>query len=1206
MHQLLRVAIVALFLVCQVARAEKKTVYAVSDSHLDTQWNWNVRTSIGDYLRHTLSQNLLLLSEHPDYIFNFEGGVKYAWMKEYYPDQFELMKRFIKEGRWHVAGSSWDANDVNVPSIESQIRNIMLGQNFYRSEFGVESTDLFMPDCFGFGWTLPTVARHCGLIGFSSQKIGWRTHPFFENGRKYPFGVGLWKGVDGDTIMMVHGYSYTHTWNGEDISRSEELEKLADENADNIVYHYYGVGDRGGSPTIGSIRSVERGMRGDGPLKIISATSDQLYFDMLPYSSHPELPVYDDEMLMDVHGNGCYTAMAVMKFYNRQNELLADAAERAASVAAVFAGKSYPTAAFTESWKRFVWHQFHDDITGTSEPWCYDFSFNDELLSLKEFASLLTDAATGVAWELDTKVSGVPVLLYNPLGRETTDVVELQLAAAHRPASAVVRDHKGKIVKSQITGYTDGKAIVAVEATVPAVGFAVYDVTLKGNGADKASAVNGTVGNGVYDVTFDKNGDLSSIIDKRSGRELVADGKAVRLAMFTENTSTMWPAWEIQKETVDSEPEAVSEDVNVTLVSSGDVLKRVKVTRRHGDTEFTQYVNLYEGALADRIDVVNEVEWQSDGSLLKAEFPLAVENEKATYDLGVGVKERGNNVTTAYEVPAREWVDLSGDGYGVTLLSNYKYGWDKPSDNTLRLTLFHSPGVTNRYTHQGRQDFGHHEFTYSIIGHDGGLDRSSAAASGEQMSQRIKAFVVAKSAGKGRSLSLATTDAPNVAIKALKRAEDGDGYIVRVYETSGRATKANVVFANALSKAVRADGTEKCLGEAAVDGSKLAVEVKANGISTYRVWLDGAATEVEPAMAKVVLPYNYCGITYNSFRHDGRLNGGFSYPAEMLPDEIVRNGVKFSIEKQPSENVVLCGGDTIKLPEGTWDKLHLLMAADTEGRDIKADVRMGDKVATVTVPSYSGFIGQWGHHAHNAPGGYVWGHLGFSKGYLKDGNVAYAGTHRHSLKNDEIYENAYLWDVELDVPAGAETVILPNNINLILAAATVTAGEIAPAVAATPLFSTGNRVADSLDPSIFAETVNLLTPEMIIAYTGGAKESNHPNKLLDNDIETSWTDGKLPASVTFDFGEPTAVNGWAVMATERKRAERLVASCYLMGRNSADEEWRTIDQFTGCNRSEVNRKLSSPEQVRYVKLVVTDPAQESNSRSTRIAEFRVY
>ena len=186
----------------QTDKQDKKAkAYMVADAHLDTQWNWDIQTTIKEYVWNTLSQNLFLLKRYPDYVFNFEGGVKYAWMKEYYPAQYEEMKEYIRNGRWHISGSSWDATDVLVPSTESFIRNILLGQEYYRKEFGVESTDIFLPDCFGFGWTLPTIAAHCGLIGFSSQKLDWRNHPFYGKS-KHPFMIGLWKGVDGTSIMQ--------------------------------------------------------------------------------------------------------------------------------------------------------------------------------------------------------------------------------------------------------------------------------------------------------------------------------------------------------------------------------------------------------------------------------------------------------------------------------------------------------------------------------------------------------------------------------------------------------------------------------------------------------------------------------------------------------------------------------------------------------------------------------------------------------------------------------------------------------------------------------------------------------------------------------------------------------------------------------------------------------------------------------------------
>ena len=162
-----RILLLFLFVLisAHVFSQDSPKAYLVSNAHFDSQWNWDVQRSIREYIPKTLDQNLFLLGTYPDYVFNFEGGIKYQWMKEYYPHQYELIKRYIREGRWHVTGSTWDATDPNIPSAESFTRNILYGQHFYRREFGVEGTDIFLPDCFGFGsvsythLTLPTILR---------------------------------------------------------------------------------------------------------------------------------------------------------------------------------------------------------------------------------------------------------------------------------------------------------------------------------------------------------------------------------------------------------------------------------------------------------------------------------------------------------------------------------------------------------------------------------------------------------------------------------------------------------------------------------------------------------------------------------------------------------------------------------------------------------------------------------------------------------------------------------------------------------------------------------------------------------------------------------------------------------------------------------------------------------------------------------------
>ncbi len=1179
----------------QTAAPQKAKAYMVADAHLDTQWNWDIQTTIKEYVWNTLNQNLFLLNQYPDYIFNFEGGVKYAWMKEYYPREYELMKAFVKAGRWHVSGASWDATDTLVPSIESFIRNIMLGQEFYRKELGVESTDIFLPDCFGFGWTLPTVAAHCGLIGFSSQKLDWRNNPFYGKS-KHPFTVGLWKGVDGASVMLAHGYDYGRRWDNEDLSESKYLMELSRCTSLNTVYRYYGTGDVGGSPTIASVASVEKGIKGDGPLKIISATSDQLFKDYQPYGSHPELPVFDGELLMDVHGTGCYTSQAAMKLYNRQNELLGDAAERASVAAALLGTAEYPGKSLTESWQRFIFHQFHDDLTGTSIPRAYEFSWNDELLSLKQFSGILTHAVGSVAGKLDTRVKGIPVVLYNASGFKAADVVTMEVKAPRFPKGVAVYNEQGKQVASQLVSYTDGKVRLLVEATVPANGYAVYDVRLSGEGR-KVSAVEATsIENSLYKLTLNENGDITSLLDKKNNKELVKAGKAIRLALFTENESFEWPAWEILKKTVDATPISITEDVKMTLCENGALRKTLCVEKRHGDSFFRQYIHLYEGILAHRIDFTNEVDWQSANALLKAEFPLNLNNEKATYDLGVGSVQRGNNILTAYEVYAQYWADLTdaNGSYGVSIMNDSKYGWDKPDNNTLRLTLLHTPKTKSNYAYQDRQDFGRHTFTYSLVGHTGALDVVRTRENAELLNQRIKAFAVGKHRGElGKSYSLAFSDNRNVLIKALKKAESSDEYVVRVYEAGGKqAQKASIVFADNLVAAVEADGTEKTIGKAAFSGNRLEVSVNPNGIKTYKVRF-ASNKKVQTVARPLPLAYDKKCFSWNEFKAAADFEAGYSYAAELIPTEMNVNGVPFKLETREELNGMACKGNVLKLPaDCAYNRLYILAAAASD-KDVKGIFRTGKSVQEIIVPSYTGFIGQWGHTGH-------------TEGYLKDAEVAYVGTHRHSGEGDQPYEFTYMFKFAIDLPEKATEVVLPDNKDIVIFAATLTNVAAASVCPVSELFRTANK-CNRYQTESSTERVNILKQDMVMGYSSYVNEKEKPAFMVDGDENTKWCAiAEMPHYVDFDLGSERSINGWKLLNAAGENHSYVTSSCFLQGKTDKNSEWRTLDYVSGNGKNVLNRTLNKPESVRYLRLLVTQPMQSASGKDVRIYEMEVY
>ncbi len=1170
--------------------------YIVSDAHLDTQWNWDIQTTIQEYVWNTLNQNLFLLRKYPDYVFNFEGAVKYSWMKEYFPTRYDELKQRIKEGRWHVTGSSWDACDVLVPSAESVLRNILYGQNYYRTEFGTEGTDIFLPDCFGFGWTLPSLAHHCGLIGFSSQKLGWRNHPFYGD-KKYPFTIGLWKGIDGSQLMFAHGYDYGHRFKDEDLSKSEELKDLLKDSPLNTVYRYYGTGDMGGSPTITSVRAVEKGVKGTGDIKVVSATSDQLYKDYA--GKHDQLPVFDGELLMDVHGTGCYTSQAAMKWYNRQNELLGDAAERAAVAAEWLNQGAYPKSELETSWKRFLFHQFHDDLTGTSIPRAYEFSWNDELISLKQFSDVLTSSVNEVSRLLDTNVKGTPVVLYNALGFAVNDLAEMEVEFAKAPKGISVYNAEGKKVASQYLGYKDGKAHLLVEASVPATGYAVYDVRTSGEGIVVKNKQVNTLENSCYKLTFDANGDIVSLLDKRNGKELVASGKAIRLALFTENESYEWPAWEILKKTLDREPVSITDNVKLTLVEDGELRKSLCIEKKHGESVFRQYVRLYEGTRASRIDFYNEIDWRSTNALLKAEFPLAVSNPNATYDLSLGSVQRGNNTVTAYEVYGHYWADLTdrkGD-YGVSIMNNGKYGWDKSSDNTLRLTLLHTPKTNKGYTYQDRQDFGYHTFTYSLLPHQGELNKAEVVSKAEVLNQRLKAFQTDKHKGEmGRTFSMVSSDNPNVIIKALKKAVDSDEYVVRVYDVAGQGIQsARLTFAGKLASVVETDGTEKEIAKADFSNNTFDVKVNPFSLKTYKIRLaESGVSAYQPKCLSLELPYDKKCATYNEFRSEADFESGYSYAAELLPDSITIDQVTFRLGEPETYNGLSCKNDTIEIPEG-YNRLYFLAAAASSD-DQSLQIACGKHVSEFVVPSYTGFVGQWGHEGHTS-------------GYLKPAQIAYVGTHRHASSGDCPYEFTYMFKFGMDIPKGVHSIVLPKNENVVIFAATAVAENHAFVKPLTKLFLTNNReeVSESVLGKKMISGENLLKNAKLTKWSNFVNEEECPQAAIDGDLSTKWCDiAGLPSFLEFDLGKAQQLTGWKVVNAGKENGSFITSQCFLMGRNAADEDWQTIDYFDGNRSNVVLRTISSDKAYRYLRMVVTRGTQTASSQDVRIYEVEVY
>ena len=407
----------------------------------------------------------------------------------------------------------------------------------------------------------------------------------------------------------------------------------------------------------------------------------------------------------------------------------------------------------------------------------------------------------------------------------------------------------------------------------------------------------------------------------------------------------------------------------------------------------------------------------------RAGFPLSFGAPKASYDLGLGFIQRGNNTEIAYEVPAQQWADITAEdgSYGVTILSDSRYGWDKPADNTLRLTLLHTPGTSKRYIHENELDLGPHTFTYSIVGHPGALDGAAAATAADRLNQRKSAFITVSHPGNlGKTISMAGTDNPAIRIRALKAAEDGNGFIVRVYEVSGKPASGTVTFAGAIASAEETNGIEERIGDAVFAGKGLKVDIGRFAPKTYRVSLAAPSVKAStPVFQTIALPFNKVAISSNAFSAFGHMDADWhSYAAEQIPEEILYRGVRFHTAKADYDNAVACDGQVLELPAGA-KCVYLLVAS--AGQDKDAVFTCGNDFK-VHVPGWTGFFG-----------GCYWEPY---QPFLKDGDVAYVGSHRHdSATRDEYYVQTYMYMLCIPVPAGETRLVLPKDKEITLFAA---------------------------------------------------------------------------------------------------------------------------------------------------------------------------
>lgn len=1046
--------------------ADEKTIYMVANSHLDTVWSWDLEETIGELIPRTFQENFELIDKYPEYQFNFEGAYRYQLLEEYYPELFEKLKKYIDSGNWNVAGSALENGDVNVPSPEALFRNILYGNNYFEDNFGVRSKDIFLPDCFGFGFALPSIISHSNLLGFSTQKLSWGV----ALPGNLPFDLGLWKGPDGKSIIANINYnSYVSTF-GEIRTNSDLLNRLQRSPINKIAALYGTGGDKGGGVPESTIKVIanEMSKNSSNQTKVYFASTDDLFKGLAPEDIN-KLTTYEGELLMTAHGTGSYTSRAISKRWNRKGELLGDAAERA-NVAAFWLGSTqYPTKKFEEIWTRIIAHQFHDDITGTSNTTTYYRSFNDYMTAIKQFAAEYENGVAGVAALMDTTVSqGVPVVVNNPVAADRVDVVEADVKINSSLPYVRVFDNEGNEVPSQVLAHVGDVYKIAFLADVKSLGYRTYNVRASNIPCQvktDTSVGNKMLTNSKYRVTIDNNGDISSIYDKELGKELLS--QPIRLGLF-DQTYAYWAAWELNiNDYAFKRPQNyVSSTPEISIVENGPARVAMKIVRTYGDSTFTQIVKLGAGSSVVRVD--NVVDWHQKSTLLKAEFNLAASNPTATYDLGLGVIQRGNNTSYKAEVPHQKWADLTdkSGNFGVSIINDSKYGTDKYNDNTLRLTLIHTPH--NDYTHdsdtfgsegeyfsagQRVQDFGENRFSFGIYGHAGSFSDSDIQIEAEAFNQPMNAFQTVPHSGPlGANYSFGSVDNDKVLVRAIKKAERTNEVIIRVNEGSGQEQKGvKIRLGNGIKSAREVYASEEEIGPANVVNGNLVFDIGAFGVKSFAVTLEDSNIQSNQVKSVAVdLPYNIDAYSGNQNRKDGGLNlVGDCYPAELLPDTIVSGGISYRLgsKNDGQKNAVACDGQTIPLPSG-YSTLKILAASLNGDRD--AVFSVDGKDITLNIADFSENIATW-----DLP------YLGVT-GYVKEQTPAIVATHRHTNGRDNIAATTYMFSYSIDI-TGAKSISLPKDKNIVIFAATAVDDKNTKLEAISPMYDRRERSTENKD-----------------------------------------------------------------------------------------------------------------------------------------------
>jgi alpha-mannosidase len=840
------------------------TVDLAGNAHIDAAWLWP-RSETIDVVKRTFTTALQLMDEYPGYTYSQSAAQYTAWIAEKYPKMNDEIRKRVKEGRWEIVGGMWVEPDLNLPDGESLVRQLLVGQRYFQKEYGVTARIGWNPDSFGYNWQLPQIYKRSGMDYFVTQKMHW------NDTNQLPFRLFWWESPDGSKVLTYFPTDYVHT-NVNPTRISADFAESAQRNPGTAeMLDLYGIGDHGGGPTramldeadhwidagkqdaVPTMRyhtaqsyftAVEKNLNTDSPTWNYDSIAKGYTAPAASSTGAMGLPTWNDELYFEYH-RGVFTTQAAHKRNMRTSEVATLDAEKLASLAWLN-GKPYPADQLTDNWKKITFNQFHDLAAGSGIGVIYKDAQKDYTEVFHVDHEVSGASLQTLASRIDTHVDGgTPILVVNPLAWSRSETAVLSVQLSDPTGEVQIFDSKNARLFTQIVSsdHATHTFQILAHVTVPPLGYAVLHAQSAAL-ADRAhleaavrvlnepSAI--TLINSSLKVVIDrKTGCITSLISLPSNTESLAPKACGNQLQTYKDTPKQYDAWNIDPGTLDGTMTPISNVDSIAVTDDGLLRKTVRIQRTWQSSHFIQDISL--DAYADTVQIANDIDWHETHVLLKAGFPLAATGPKATYEIPYGSIERTTTRTNSwekakFEVPAMRWADLGDAKQGLSVLNDSKYGYDA-AGNTLRITLLRSATWPDEVADKGRQ-----QFTYALYPHAGTWKQAQTVRRGYELNDPLKAEQVFPHSGSlPAEHSWASVENPNVTLTAIKKAEDSDALVFRMYEWAGTASDVKLHIPPGATYAVESNLMEKPEGaHLNLSGDVVTVPIKPYEILTIQ------------------------------------------------------------------------------------------------------------------------------------------------------------------------------------------------------------------------------------------------------------------------------------------------------------------------------------------------------------------------------------